>query len=61
MKSILNSILIQVQHTADLQNADDTQKFFVVVSVIAVLFAGITAYLISIDRKLKKAESTQAN
>lgn len=59
MTPILNTILLQIQHTADMQNADDTQKFFVVVAVIAVLFAGITAYLISIDRKLKKAESTQ--
>lgn len=36
--------------------AASTQKFEVVVGVIAVIFIGIVAYLISIDRKLNKIE-----
>lgn len=56
MKSLLLSILLQQVHTSELANAQSTDKFYVVVSVIAVLFVGITAYLISLDRKLKNLE-----
>lgn len=56
MKSTLLSILLQQMHTAQMADAQSTQKFYVVVAVIAVLFAGITGYLISVDRKLKKLE-----
>jgi CcmD family protein len=56
MKSTLLTILLQQTHTAQMADAQSTQKFYVVVAVIAVLFIGIAGYLISIDRKLKKLE-----
>lgn len=31
-------------------------KIYVVVAVVAIIFVGIVAYLISIDRKLRKLE-----
>jgi len=37
-------------------DAESTQKFYVVVAVIALLFVGIVGYLISVDRKIKKLE-----
>lgn len=49
----LLSILLQAQ--VEVQPAS-TNKFEVVVAVVAVLFIGIVAYLVSIDRKLKKLE-----
>jgi CcmD family protein len=49
-------VLLQMQQSATLGNAEDTHKFFVPVMVIAVIFIGIVVYLISIDRKLKKLE-----
>lgn len=48
-----------MQQSATLVNAEDTHKFFVPVMVIAVIFVGIVAYLISIDRKLKKLENNK--
>lgn len=50
----IGSVLLQTITTDTPQNA---QKFEVVVAVIAVLFIGIVAYLVSIDRKLKKMEN----
>ena len=47
------NILMQAQVATE---AVSTQKFDVVVGVIAVIFVGIVAYLISIDRKLNKLE-----
>ena len=55
MKQLL-TILLQVPHSSEMADAASTDKFYVVVGVIAVLFAGIVAYLISIDRKLRKLE-----
>lgn len=55
MKSLLN-IILQVQHTSGMADAESTGKFYVVVGVIAVIFAGIVAYLVSVDRKIKKLE-----
>ncbi|MDZ4669053.1 MAG: CcmD family protein [bacterium] len=50
-------IINQVQqHAGDMPNASGTGKFMVVVAVIAVIFAGIIGYLISLDLKLKKQE-----
>lgn len=54
---MLLSILIQVQQSAVQANAEDTHKFFVPVMVIAVIFLGIVAYMISLDRKIKKLEN----
>jgi len=53
---MLLNILIQMQQSATLVNADDTHKFFVPVMVIAVIFIGIVVYLINLDRKIKKLE-----
>ena len=50
---MMMNILMQVQVATQ---ALSTQKFDVVVGVIAVIFVGIVAYLISIDRKLTKLE-----
>ncbi len=47
------NILMQAQVATQVAS---TQKFDVVVGVIAVIFVGIVAYLISIDRKLTKLE-----
>ena len=35
-------------------------KIYVVVVIVAVIFAGIIAYLIHIDRKVSKIEKTKA-
>jgi CcmD family protein len=56
MKNTLSTILLQQIHTTELADAQSTQKFEVVVAVIAVLFIGIVGYLISVDRKIKKLE-----
>lgn len=50
-------MLLQVQHSSEMANAEDTHKFFVPVMVIAVLFIGIVIYMIMIDRKIKKLEN----
>jgi CcmD family protein len=56
MKSLLSNILLQVQHTSEIADAQSTGKFYVVVAVIAVIFAGIVAYMVSVDRKIKNLE-----
>jgi CcmD family protein len=55
MKNILN-IILQMQHTAEMGDAQSTEKFYVVVGVIAVIFIGIVGYLVSIDCKINKLE-----
>jgi CcmD family protein len=47
------NILMQAQVVTQ---AASSQKFDVVVGVIAIIFLGIVAYLISMDRKLTKLE-----
>lgn len=56
MKTITLGILLQQIATQGAADAQSTQKFYVVVAVIAVLFLGIVGYLISVDRKIKKLE-----
>jgi hypothetical protein len=56
MTLFILTVLLQVQHSEVYANADDTHKFFVPVMVIAIIFAGIVAYMISIDRKISKLE-----
>jgi len=51
---ILNILLQQLEVAQ--QSTQTQDKSFVVIGVIAVLFAGITTYLILIDRKIKKLE-----
>lgn len=50
-----NLLTILLQAQVEVQPAAEN-KFEVVVAVVAVLFVGIVAYLISIDSKLKKLE-----
>jgi CcmD family protein len=56
MKNLVLNILLQQIHTQELADAQSTQKFDVVIAVLAVIFVGIAGYLIYIDRKLKKIE-----
>lgn len=56
MINFLSILLQQTSHASELANAADTQKFYVVIAVIGVLFAGIVAYLISLDKKISKLE-----
>lgn len=37
----------------------DEGKIYVVIAVLLVIFAGIIAYLVHLDRKLKKLEEKQ--
>jgi CcmD family protein len=37
-------------------DAAGTEKFMVVIAVVAILFIGIVGYMISLDLKLKKLE-----
>jgi preprotein translocase subunit Sss1 len=50
-------IINQVQqHSSQMPSAENTDKYLVVVAVIAVLFIGIIGYMVSLDLKLKKIE-----
>ncbi len=49
-------VLLQMQHSSELGDAENTHKFFVPVMIIAIIFIGIVVYMISIDRKIKKLE-----
>lgn len=55
-QKLLSVLLQQGTHTAAMADAPGTQKFYVVVAVIAVLFAGIVWYLIRLDQKMSKLE-----
>lgn len=46
-------VLLQLQNEP---LAQSTQKFDVVIGVIALVFLGIVVYLIYLDKKLKKLE-----
>jgi hypothetical protein len=48
-------IINQIQ-SSTLADAGSTDKFQVVIAVIAMLFLGIVAYLISLDLKIRKQE-----
>ncbi|MCG9880215.1 MAG: CcmD family protein [Bacteroidia bacterium] len=52
MRFIINQI-----QSSNMADAASTDKFQVVVAVIAVIFLGIVAYLISLDFKIKKQEN----
>jgi CcmD family protein len=57
MKSLLLNILLQApQRSADMADAQGTGKIEVVAAVLAVIFAGIIVYMVSVDRKIKKLE-----
>lgn len=53
----MNNILLQVQHAANMADAQGDGKLMVVVGVISVIFAGIVFYLIKIDRKISHLEN----
>ena len=56
---IFYSSLTFSQQTQDVEMADQMRssgKIYVVITVLAVIFAGIVAYLVNIDRKLSKLE-----
>lgn len=66
MKFILTILLslISVATFAQPEMADalyENGKIYVVVAVVAVIFAGIIIYLISIDRKVSKIEKQLNN
>ena len=49
--------LFQIQqHSSEMPNAAGTEKYYVVVGVIAILFLGIVGYLVSMDKKIKELE-----
>jgi len=49
--------LFQIQqHSSEMPNAAGTEKYYVVVGVIAILFLGIVSYLVSMDKKIKELE-----
>lgn len=50
---LLNQVM---QQSSNMPNAEGTEKFYVVICVISILFAGIVAYLIFLDKKLKDLE-----
>ncbi|MCX6186410.1 MAG: hypothetical protein NTU43_05345 [Bacteroidetes bacterium] len=56
MSNILNLILLQAIHSSELPDAENSGKIYVVVAVMSILFLGITAFLIRLDRKLSKIE-----
>lgn len=60
MMNTLNAILLQVPKSADMADAGDTGKFFVVIAVVALLFTGIVTYMISVDRRLRNIEKKQS-
>lgn len=66
MKFILTILLslLSVATFAQPEMADalyENGKIYVVVAVVAVIFAGIIVYLISIDRKVSKIEKQLNN
>lgn len=54
-KIMKHFIINQIQSNS-MADAPSTDKFQVVVAVIALIFLGIVAYLISLDLKIRKQE-----
>ena len=57
-------IIFAQQNTEEVEMAGQMRssgKIYVVVTVLTVIFAGIIAYLVSIDRKLRKLEDEIRN
>jgi hypothetical protein len=55
----MKQILFQIQSSADMPNAAGDGKIMVVAAVMAIIFGGIAAYLIYIERRLSKQEANQ--
>lgn len=54
---MMNKILLQVQHAAEMADAQGDGKLMVVVGVISVIFAGIVFYLFRLDKKISHLEN----
>jgi len=55
----LSNIAVFAQNSAGPEMADvfrSSGKIYVVVAIVAIIFAGLAIYLFSIDRRLKKIE-----
>jgi uncharacterized membrane protein len=68
MRNTLLTLLLSIAATAAMAQEQGTEmadvmrsngKIYVVVLVLATIFAGIIAYLVRIDRKLKKLENNK--
>lgn len=61
--ALLMSVVVKAQNPmADVEMADvmrSNGKIYVVVLVLSIIFLGIVAYMISIDRKLSRLEKEQ--
>lgn len=59
MLLMLSNIAVFAQTNAGPEMADvfrSSGKIYVVVAIVAIIFAGLAIYLFSIDRRLKKIE-----
>ena len=68
LKYIIGSLLLLISGTAMAQGPEGVEmadvmrengKIYVVVAVVAIVFAVITIYLITIDRRLRKLEKEE--
>jgi CcmD family protein len=53
----MKNIILQTQVSADMPNAAGDGKVMVVAVVMAIIFIGIVAYLVYLDRRLTNAEN----
>lgn len=56
---LLSFVSVFAQSTASVEMADELRssgKIYVVIVTIAIVFAGLTIYLFSMDRRLKRLE-----
>lgn len=52
-----STVFAQADQTVEMDNVlRSSGKIYVVVAIIAIIFAGLAVYLFSIDRRLKKLE-----
>ncbi|MBC7384223.1 MAG: CcmD family protein [Bacteroidia bacterium] len=51
---LLNQVM---QRSSEMPDAISNDKYYVVIAVIVVIFAGITGYLISLDKKIRDLEN----
>lgn len=52
----MNQLFLEKMNTATKADLGTDGKYFVVVGVIALVFLGISGFLIYLDRRLKKQE-----
>jgi len=60
--ALFYSSLLMAQETSEIEMADEMRasgKIYVVVAVLALIFLGITIYLILLDRKIARLEREQ--